>query len=174
MKTTNTIRIIMIVLFSIVIIAAGFMIVKETIYMKGLSSDILIVREEIAEKNLLLRQMKEAEKSSDLIRQRYEALQAMIPSEPLREQALLDIQKKAEAATVSLENVEFLKQLKTDHYTEMPINILVRGTYTGFLNLLTNLMYDHRLMRIDEIDIGNTEVGLLINLKVNYFYDNKK
>lgn len=174
MKNKNAIRIVITVLFLAIAAIVGFLGVKEMVRMQKYASDISYIQKAVAEQHLVLKQMKEEEKKLSLLEQQQETLQEMIPPKPMQDHALAQIQNKAAAASVSLENVEFFKQKDKDQFVEMPLKIGIKSNYQSFLNFLTDLMYDQRLMRIDELQIKREEDGLSIDLLSSYFYGDSK
>jgi Tfp pilus assembly protein PilO len=170
MKNKNAIRIVLIVLFLVIAATAGFLTVQELVRMQKYASDISYIQKAVAEQHLVLKQKQEEKKKSSLLEQQNEALQAMIPQKPMQDHALAQIQDKAAAASASLENVEFFKQKAESKHVEMPLKIGIKSNYQSFLSFLAELMYDQRLIRVDEIQIKREEDGLSIELLCSYFY----
>lgn len=174
MSGNGKMRIAVILFFVFIIGVFGYLIVKESMHLKELSNQVRLTGRKISQQRTVLEQLRGLEINAENLRIQQETINMMIPEQPMEEDVLLHVQYYAEATSVPLTTIRFGERNVGTGLTEMPIDLSFRGTYKGFLNLLSNMMYGNRLLRIDEIEMDRAEDVLEINIHANAFYSNTK
>jgi Tfp pilus assembly protein PilO len=67
---------------------------------------------------------------------------------------------------------KFGKRLEEKELIWMPLEISYVGSYAEFMDLLSEIMYGNRLIRIDELELYVNEGLLEIDILANAFYSN--
>ncbi len=170
MKKKNAVHISLVVIFLVVIIAFGYLIIREGLSISRQTAEIINIKALIANQQTLLSNMREADKRSEQMEARLLELQNMIPDQPLHEQVLSVLQQCADDAAVKLESVTFGEHIPEDGYVRMPVRISFSGNFKGFLQLLSNLMYADRLVKIESVSLSGSNGWLGIELTAEAFY----
>jgi len=166
----NNIRGVAIVVFVLLIVFSGFLVAKEAFRIGKLSSEIRLLKQDIFNQQSNLKQLKELKKTEENLRQQYAAIKTLIPDTPLEEQIILRIQNSSVTHSASLASIRFGNHKKDGSLVEIPMEMSSNGTYKSFLSMLSGMIYGERLIRIDEVRLGQSDDSLTIDIKANTFY----
>lgn len=169
----NNVRRVVIVVFVLLIAFFGYLVAKEAFRIGKLSSEISLIKQDIFSQQLNLKQLKELKKTEENLRQQYAAIKTLIPDTPLEEQIILRIQNSSVTHSALLASIRIGNQKKDGSLVEMPIEMSFNGTYKSFLSMLSGMIYGERLIRIDEVRLGQSDGNLTIDIKANTFYQIK-
>ena len=170
MNKGNKIHRVIIAVFVIFIVFIGYLVFAESIRMSRLSSEISLIKQDIEKRQETLNQLRKLNKATDNLTEQNSAIKALIPDSPIEEEIILHIQGVSAECSVQPVTIRFSNRKEAGSLTEMPLELSFSGTYRGFLNLLSGLMYGDRFIRIDEIRLGQNSGSLNIDLKANAFY----
>ncbi len=170
MKKKNAFQLLLIIAFLLVSAAFGYLIVKEALLIGKQTVEIYGIEALIEEQQVLLQRMKDAEVLSEELEAHLITLQKLIPEEPEQNRFLIWIQQVSSDASLKLSDVTFSEHTIEDGYVVMPVQLSLQGNYKNVLKLLTSLMYGERLVRVDDIDLTNSEGSLSVDIKINLFY----
>ncbi|MCR3921845.1 MAG: type 4a pilus biogenesis protein PilO [Firmicutes bacterium] len=114
--------------------------------------------------------VKELNKQKGQLEADMTVLAQSLPNEPLEDQLLLDLQSGADLATMDFVQIRFAERVDVDNYTEMPVQILLAGTYHEILYFLDYLQVYERSLRIDELRVDESEDKMTVNIRASAFY----
>ncbi len=169
MKKKNTLQLALIIVFSLVFIFFAYLIIREGLLIGRQTAEINSIEFLIGEKQAVLQKMKDAETRSAGLESQITILQKLIPEEPGQNHFLVWIHQISTEASLKLSNVSFGETVKKEGYAEMPVSLSVQGSFKSLLKFLSNLMYNERLVRVDDIDLTDSGGSLSIEIKANLF-----
>lgn len=170
MKKKNAVQISIIIVLLLLMVTFGYLIIREVLTINRLTAEINEIKALIANQHTLLTYMREADKRSEQMNAQLMELHNMIPDQPLQDQVLSLLQQCADDASVELESVAFDQYISENGYVRMPIRVGFSGNYKGFLQLLSNLMYEDRLVKIEKVTLAGANGDLGIDLIAEAFY----
>lgn len=170
MKRSTTPQIVVVTFFLLCVMVFGYLIINEFAKMNKMNREIRGKYEEIAALRSSVNKLREMEKDAGEMEAQLQAIREMLPEEPSEDDVLEYLQNLAKSAPAVLEKVQFGDRVTARGFVEMPISLTFNGSYKGFLNLMTGVMYGDRLFRVDEVRIENrTNNGLGIDVKASTF-----
>lgn len=170
MKRKNTFQMLLIIVFSLIFLFVAYLIVQEGLLIGKQTAEISNIEMLIGEQQALLRKMKDAEARSAQLEAQLSELQKMIPEEPEQNRFLVQVQQISSDASLKLTNISFGEHIIEDGYVVMPVNLSMQGSFNSLMKLLSMLMYNERLVRVDDIDLSESNGSLNIEILANLFY----
>lgn len=93
----------------------------------------------------------------DLMNSDIATCERLLPSEPMEDGLINDLQGLSDQSTTHFTEIHFDKRVPKSGYTEMPIKIFFTGKNEGFLKLLSGIQGWSRAIRIDNVHLSSTE-----------------
>lgn len=169
MDTKKSTRAVTILAFLLLTVLFGYLIISEVSNIRKVKNEIAVFKNNIIDKKVVLADLRKSKENLDLLEENYDTLSKMIPSSMYEDSIIIEIQNYAQQSNVSLLSVDFLQRIKYENYTEIPLNMSLRGTHTHFISLLNSFLYGERLFKIDSIQLRKDGDGLIINMKAKAF-----
>ena len=170
MKKKNSLQLLVIVAFVLVSAVFGYLIVKEGLLIRKQSAEIYHIEAMIAEQQVLLQKLQDAQARTSEYEAHLSELQKMIPQAPDQNQFLVWVHQVSSDASLKLADVSFETHTQEAGYSVMPVKLYLQGNYNNTLQFLSSLMYGERLVRVDDVDLSGMGDNLSIEMKVNLFY----
>lgn len=173
MIKVNVMQKVVLIVLILFVIFAGYFVIKEFLRISELSSEINLLRQEIASNNITVNQLKQLKKTTDSLAEQDAEIKKLIPAEPLEEQIVSFLQNSSGASSLVPVTIRFTGKKENGNLGEVPMELSFSGSYRGFMNLLSYMMYGDRLFRIDGVKLGENGGILTINLTANAFYQTR-
>lgn len=170
MKKKNAFQMLLIIVFSLICFIFAYLTVQEGLLISRQTAEISTIEAMIGQQQEVLRKMKDAEAKSAELEAQLMVLREMIPDGLEQNRFLVWIQQISSDASMKLTDVSFDEHVQEDGYMLMPLTLSMQGSYKGLLKLLSELMYNKRLVRVDDIDLTENNGILNIEIKANLFY----
>ncbi|BAF59332.1 tfp pilus assembly protein PilO [Pelotomaculum thermopropionicum SI] len=127
---------------------------------------------------MMLADLKEAEKQAGLLAEKLAKYQKMMPGEPEQNTLIAELNACAAESGVNLQQISFGSRLAKEGYTEMPLELVLEGRYHDLLAFLEDIQRDgRRAVRLDSIKMsqGREEQTLVrADVAASVFYISKK
>jgi len=104
----------------------------------------------------------------------HKALINKIPASPDKQGLIDQVNQYSIKNEVKLVQVNFDEESEEEAFVEMPLKLKFEGKYISIMKLLEELDYGERLIRMDEIQIFNTDVfsnNVRAEISATGFYD---
>lgn len=111
-------------------------------------------RAAVAREEARLRHLITLSREADLLQERLDRYERLIPDRPLQPAVIRDLQAIAEQSRTTFVEVEFDRQVPRTGYVEVPLKLAYEGRNEGLLALLSNLQGWQRAIRIDGVKVG--------------------
>ena len=170
MKKKNAFQMLLIIVFSLICFIFAYLTVQEGLLISRQTAEISTIEAMIGQQQEVLRKMKDAEAKSAELEAQLMVLREMIPEGLEQNRFLVWIQQISSDASMKLTDVSFDEHVQEDGYMLMPLTLSMQGSYKGLLKLLSELMYNKRLVRVDDIDLTENNGILNIEIKAKLFY----
>lgn len=99
-----------------------------------------------------------------------EIMEQLLPATAQEDVLLLDLQAGADIAAMRLTQIRFAERLSQEGLVEMPLGILLEGSYHQLLHFLDYLLVYERAVRLDELMLSQRPDGMTINIRASAFY----
>jgi Tfp pilus assembly protein PilO len=172
MSRNNSIQVVLIVLFTILFVLSGYLAINEAIHIGALRAEIRTVQQEILQQKTLLAQLRKLKNNEGFLREQYNEISMLIPGQPFEERLIKKLHQSANNSGIPMIMIKFGKRLEEKELIWMPLEISYVGSYAEFMDLLSEIMYGNRLIRIDELELYVNEGLLEIDILANAFYSN--
>ncbi|MBP7177187.1 MAG: type 4a pilus biogenesis protein PilO [Thermoclostridium sp.] len=170
MKKKNNLQVLLMIAFMLVTVVFGYLIVREGLLIRKQSAEIYRIEAIIEEQQVLLKKMRDAEARSSEYETKLLQLQKMIPDQPEQNQFVVWVQQASADASLKLTDISFNEHTVEEGYSVMPVQLSLYGNYVSTLKFLSDMLYGERLVRVDDVDLSGSGVGLNISMKINLFY----
>ncbi|MBS3887178.1 MAG: type 4a pilus biogenesis protein PilO [Dethiobacter sp.] len=103
----------------------------------------------------------------------WEVVEHLLPASARVEDLLLDFQAGADLAEMSFGQIRFAEQVTVEGaegLVEIPMQLLLAGSYHQLMNFLDYLQLYERAVRIDELILSQGAEGMTVNMRVSAFY----
>ena len=101
----------------------------------------------------------------------YAVLNCLLPTSPQENQLILELQNGTDLAGMKLLQVRFGERSECEGYTEIPINLVLQGTYIQVLDFLGYLHLCERAVRINELRLeGRDDDGISVTIAASAFF----
>lgn len=171
MRKKNAFQMLLIIVFSLIFLVSAYLIVKEALFIGKQTAEINNIEALIGQQQALLKKMKDAEAQSAQLEAQLSVLRKMIPEEPEQNHFLVWVQQISSDASLKMTGISFGEHTEQeDGYVIMPFHLTMQGNFQGLLNFLSQLMNGERLVRVDDIDLSDSNGILSMNITANLFY----
>jgi Tfp pilus assembly protein PilO len=162
--------VVLIVLFSIIFVLFVYLAIRQAAHINALSSEISAVQREISQRRTLIAQLKELKTNEQFLRKQHDEISTLIPKQPYEGMVLMNLQKSADDCGIPMVMIRFEKRSEEGELVSMPLDISFSGSYPEFKDLLSEIMYGSRLIRINELDLRVNDGMLEVDILANAFY----
>ncbi|NLM09189.1 MAG: type 4a pilus biogenesis protein PilO [Clostridiaceae bacterium] len=169
MNVSKSTRIVIVIVFLLCTAVLGYLIISEVSGIQKTKKTIEEMEHQLLSKRTILMRSREIKENIHSLEDRYKTISGLIPNSLSEESIVIEIQNYAADASVTMLSVTFDPGIKKGDLIEMPLNMSFKGTYKGFLSLLSNILYGERLIKIDSIHIKKENDGLFIDLTAKAF-----
>ncbi|MBT9136803.1 MAG: hypothetical protein DDT34_01889 [Firmicutes bacterium] len=102
-----------------------------------------------------------------------EIMEQLLPATAQEDVLLVDLQAGADLAAMRFAQIRFAERLSQEGQeglVEMPLGILLEGSYHQLLHFLDYLSVYERAVRLDELMLSQGPEGMTINIRASAFY----
>ncbi len=123
----------------------------------------------LAQAEARLQTLQAVQKEAPRYREQLALLDRRIPPEPAENILVSHLQALSLESAQVLEQLRFESRHSNDGYTEMPMQIRLKGSYHGLLMLLERARTGDRALRIDQIRLSGPEFPAELNIELTVF-----
>lgn len=120
----------------------------------------------LSERKAYLEELKELTLIRPELEKAHEILSVKIPKQPEEDKLIEYIDKLAMENNSSLTHIQFQERVTVGELTEMPIQVTFTGQYTSLLELIRSLTQGERLIRIEWLQIDESDSDGNLNASV--------
>lgn len=100
-------------------------------------------------------------------------LSQLMPGAALESELIVDLQSGADLSDMKLVQVRFGDRVEHEGYTEMPVMMVLSGTYYEVLHFLDYLSVYERAVRVDELRLDTGQENkdeMMVSIRLSAFY----
>ncbi len=116
-------------------------------------------RQELQQQEERLERLEDLKENEAQIRAQLAYLEMLLPDQPKEDEMIQYLQGAADLAGIHFLQVRFLPRVEEERLMVMPMTIGFEGRYQEMLKLLEVLRIGNRLMRVEQVRIGQGREG---------------